>query len=105
MEMPGRITVDVRNNDLLTGVVLTARRLQQRHDLTSHIRRSYPGLPFRQVSEGVKIAALSSDVLLDAPAELDLRWTPEARQLALNRRRAKAGHPILRNELNALRAG
>ena len=105
MEMPGHIIVDVRNNDLLTGVVLTARRPEQRHELTAIIRRSFPSLKFRQASEGVKIAALHSDILLDAPVELDLRWTPEAQQLVMNRTRAKASHPGLRNQLNGLLTG
>ena len=98
-----RLDVDVRNTDLLDGIVLTPRNAQDKHRLASELRQSYPKLPFGMVSEGIKVQPMQSQVLLEAPAAWRMHWSPEAYRFVQNRKRAKTEHGPLRIELQTLR--
>lgn len=106
VDSPNIAIADVRGSELLDRLALTPRNAADRYALSRAIKAALPMVPCRQTADGVSIPANECHRLLDAePPDLDLRWCPEARQFAENRKRVRQVHGEVRSELRRILRG
>lgn len=87
------LVADVRVSEAVDRVVVTPRRPEDTHGIVRSLRASLPDVSFKRSPEGLWIPAHRADILLAARDEgIDLRWSAEARVVALNRLRVHQAH-------------
>jgi SNF2 family DNA or RNA helicase len=105
MRMQSIITADVRTSEQLDRIVVTARQSSERRSLLTSLQQSLPGLKVRLAADGVWLPDQDADALLSANITVDLRWSTDARQFVLNRKRAKEVRDRIQQEIRDITAG
>src|SRR5271157_260035 len=101
----GDIIVDVCLSETLDRLVLKLRDTRQRYALAKSLNDLRPGLKVHHSASGDWVAADVADLLLELSSDIDLRWSPEGRVFAENRRRAKRVHGRVYQRVEEIRSG
>jgi SNF2 family DNA or RNA helicase len=95
----------VQPTDTAEGLVVCPGRVADIYTVRAAVRAAAPGAPTRSCPEGLWVAGEAADSLLGPTPGVELRWAPEARRFAENRRQARRVHPGLWEEVARIRQG
>lgn len=99
------IVADVRVSDAVDRLVAVPRRPEDAHRLARVLRGAVQGVQVKRTADGLWVPCERADALLGVSGEADLRWSAEARTVALNRQRVRHVHSRVFDLVKEIRAG
>jgi SNF2 family DNA or RNA helicase len=96
---------DVRIHERMDRLVLTPRDPALIRSLGTKIREVLPGVSVKRSADGLWVSAHDSPLLLSLSDSIELKWSEEARQFALNRQHVEEAFVPLRLAVERVKKG